>query len=305
MIKPSPLQKGDFIGVAAPASPFDRAEFEKGLKTLEDLGFRVKFREDIFASQRYLAGPDERRRAELMEHFQDASVKAIVFARGGYGTLRILPRLDEKTLRSNPKIVIGYSDMTPLLTYLHQSLSWVVFHGPVVAKGMGPSFGERGRRSLLHCLTRPEPLGEVKSPPLEYLKGGSAHSPLVGGCLSVVVATLKTPYEVETAGKILFLEDVNEKPYAIDRMLTQLILAGKLDRVKGLIFGPFQNCGTDPDELKATLRDVLKDFPGPVVFGFPSGHMDDMMTIPLGLPVRLDSKKGTVDFPEGALREAA
>src|SRR4030095_1342498 len=143
MIKPGPLQKGDFIGVAAPASPFDRAEFEKGLKTLEELGFRVKFRDDIFATQRYLAGSDERRRAELMAHFEDPKVMAIVFARGGYGTLRILPDLEEKTLRKNPKIVIGYSDMTPLLTYLHQALSWIVFHGPVVAKGMGPSFGER------------------------------------------------------------------------------------------------------------------------------------------------------------------
>jgi len=304
MIKPGPLQKGDFIGVAAPASPFDRAEFEKGVKTLEELGFRVKFREDIFSTERYLAGPDERRLAELMGHFEDPKVKAIVFARGGYGTLRILPHLDEKALRRNPKIVIGYSDMTPLLTYLHQTLSWVVFHGPVVAKGMGDSFGERGRSSLLHCLTRSDSLGEVKPSSLEYLKGGFTEAPLVGGCLSVVVATLKTPYEVETAGKILFLEDVNEKPYAIDRMLTQLSLAGKLDRAKGLVFGPFQNSGTD-SELKATLKDVLKDFKGPVVIGFPSGHMDDMMTIPLGLPVRLDSKKGTVDFPEGALREAA
>jgi muramoyltetrapeptide carboxypeptidase len=302
MIKPLPLQKGDWIGVAAPASPFDRAEFEKGVKTLEGLGFRVRFREDIFSSYRYLAGSDDRRLAELKEHFADPDVKAVVFARGGYGTLRILPELPLEILRDHPKIVLGYSDMTPLLTHLSQRLSWVVFHGPVVAKGMGDTFRERGKKTLLHCLTRPEPLGEIRTPELVFLKEGRAEAPLVGGCLSLIVATLKTPFELETDGKILFLEDVNEKPYAIDRMLTHLKLAGKFNRVKGVVFGPFQNSGGSTEELKQIVTDLLKDFSGPIAFGFPSGHMEDMMTIPMGVAVELDSQRTTVNFKEGALR---
>src|SRR5262245_25642431 len=161
LIKPLPLQKGDWIGVAAPASPFDRTEFEKGVKNLEDLGFSVRFREDIFSSERYLAGSDARRLSELKEPFLDPAIEALRFARGGYCTLRILPELPLETLRNHPKIVIGYSDMPPLLTHLAQTLSWVVFHGPVVAKGMGDTFRERGKKALLHCLTSPKPLGEV------------------------------------------------------------------------------------------------------------------------------------------------
>lgn len=300
MIKPKPLQKGDTIGIAAPASPFDRAEFEKGLQAIENLGFKAKYREDIFSAQNYLAGPDSRRVSELIQYLKDPEVKALFFARGGYGSLRILPELDPQDIERSTKIVMGYSDMTPLLTYLHQRLHWVVFHGPVVAKAMGDSFGERGKNSLLRTLSHPEALGEIRSPELIYLKPGKARAILVGGCLSLVIATLKTPYELETDDKILFLEDVNEKPYKIDRMLTQLKLAGKLNRVRGIVFGPFQNSG-EGDEVKQVILDVLKDYSIPLAFGFPSGHMDDMMTIPLGVEVEMDSSKGSVNFVEGAL----
>jgi muramoyltetrapeptide carboxypeptidase len=282
MIKPKALQKGDTIGIAAPASPFDRLEFEKGLKTIENLGFTPRFREDIFSTHRYLAGDDSRRISELIQHLTDPEVKALFFARGGYGTLRILPHLDLQKLKTNTKIVMGYSDMTPLLTYLHQQLHWVVFHGPVVAKGMGDSFQERGKNSLLRSLTHRDALGEIRSPDLIFLKPGRARGVLVGGCLSLIIATLNTPYEVDCDGKILFLEDVNELPYKIDRMLTQLKLAGKYKKVKGIIFGPFKNSGKDPEEVKEVILDVLRDEKFPVAFGFPSGHMEDMMTITLG-----------------------
>jgi muramoyltetrapeptide carboxypeptidase len=301
MIKPPPLQKGDLIGIAAPASPFDRIEFEKGVQTLQNLGFQVRFRDDIFSSHRYLAGEDCRRIDELMGYFTDPKVKAIVFARGGYGTMRILPRLDFDRIARTPKIVIGYSDMTPLLIYLHQHFSWAVFHGPVVAKGMGDQFKNRGKNSLLHALTKPTSLGEVKNEGLAYLKKGKANAPLIGGCLSMIIANLKTPYEIDTEGVILFLEDVNEKPYKIDRMLTQLRLAGKFEGVKGLVFGPFQNHGGSPKEVEEVILDVLADLKIPIVFGFPSGHMDDMMTIPMGVEVELDSEKNSVNFLEGAL----
>ena len=301
MLKPKPLQKGDTIAVAAPASPFDRLEFEKGVQAVENMGFKAKFRDDIFSTQDYLAGPDSRRISELNRHLTDPDVKALFFARGGYGTMRILPQLDLKKIERTTKIVMGYSDMTPLLAYLHQQLHWVVFHGPVVAKAMGDSFRERGKNSLFRALTDPEPLGEIRTPDMVYLKQGRARGVIVGGCLSMVIATLKTPYEWETDNKILFLEDVNEKPYAIDRMLTQLKLAGKLDKVRGLICGPFRNSGGQGDEVKQVMSDVMKDYDIPIVFGFPSGHMDDMMTIPLGVEVELDSEKVSVNFLEGAL----
>ncbi|MFO1518107.1 MAG: LD-carboxypeptidase [bacterium] len=302
MIKPTPLQKGDTIGIAAPASPFDRAEFEKGIQALTHLGFRTKYREDLFSTQRYLAGSDARRSTELLQHFADPEVKAIFFARGGYGTARLLPYLSDASLKPYPKIVMGYSDMTTLLLHLHQRFSWVVFHGPVVAKGMGDGFGERGRKSLLRALCNPEPLGEIRDDSILYLKEGKARGILVGGCLSILVTDLKTPEELNTAGKILFLEDVNEKPYAIDRMLTHLKRAGKFEKTKGLVFGPFQNSGHSPEEVKAVIEDVLEDLKIPIVFGFPSGHMDDMMTIPFGVEVELDSTQGSVRFVEGALQ---
>ncbi len=303
MIKPLPLQKGDTIGIAASASPFDRSELEKGIQTLKNLGFQVKFREDLFSQDRYLAGSDKRRADELMELILDPEVKAIFFARGGYGTVRLMSLLHESEVQSHPKIILGYSDLTTLLTYLYQKFSWIVFHGPVIAKGMGDSFGERGKNSLIRCLTDPSPLGEVHTSEMKYLKEGKAQGQLIGGCLSILLSHLKTPYELDTEGKILFLEDTHEAPYKIDRMLTQLKLAKKLDRVSGIVFGPFEKSGASPEEIEQVILDVLSDFEIPMVFGFPSGHLENMMTIPFGVKVELDHQKGSVCFLEGALEK--
>lgn len=301
LIKAKALQKGDTIAIAAPASPFDREEFLKGVKLLESLGFKVKYREDIFSKNRYLAGTDERRAAELMEHFCDPEVKALLFARGGYGCQRLIPLLEGNEIRKHPKIVLGYSDITTLLIYLQQSFSWAVFYGPVVAKAMGDSFGERGKSALLKCLTQAQPFGEVPKKGIRFIRPGRCEAPWVGGCLSLVAANLKTPYELDTQGKILFLEDINEKPYAIDRMLTHLRLAGKFDKIEGFVFGPFQNSGESDEELIAVILDVLKGIDVPIAFGFPSGHVDDMLSIPLGVRARLDAGKNSIEFVEGAL----
>lgn len=303
MIKPEALKKGDTIALAAPASPFDREEFDKGVKTLESLGFTVIYRDDIFSKNRYLAGSDERRAQELMEHFTNPKVKAIFFARGGYGTQRLIPLLHEKDIKLHPKIVMGYSDITTLLIYLYQKFSWVVFQGPVVAKGMGDTFQERGKESLLQALTLSAPLGKVEDPQIRFIREGEAQAPLVGGCLSLLIANLKSSYELNTEGKILFLEDINEKTYAIDRMLMHLRLVGKFDKVKGFIFGPFQNSGESDEEVIATILDVLKGIDVPIAFSFPSGHVENMLTIPLGINVNLNSKNRSIDFVEGALKE--
>ncbi len=300
MKKPLSLQKGDTIAIAAPASPFDRTEFEKGIKLLKSLGFNVVFRDDIFSKERYLAGSDERRAAELMEHFCNPHVKAIFFARGGYGCQRLIPLLKEEEIKKHPKIVMGYSDITTLLIYLYQKFSWVVFHGPVLAKAMGESFQERGKNSLIKTLSDSKPLGKISDEKMRFLREGKAQAPMLGGCLSILISNLKSDYELNTDGKILFLEDTNEKPYAIDRMLTQLKLLGKFDKVKGFVFGPFQNSVENEKEIIAVILDVLKDIEVPLLFGFPSGHLDNMLTIPLGVNVELDSSKPSIEFTEGA-----
>lgn len=299
-VKPKALHLGDTIGIAASASPFDAEEFEKGLKTLREMGFKVKFREDIFSKKSYLAGTDQRRAQELRELFLDSEVKAILFARGGYGTLRILPLLKSSVLQENPKIVLGYSDMTSFLNFLIQKFSWTVFHGPVVAKGLGDTFKEEGKNSLLKALTSPQALGEF-SQGISYLKNGTAQGTLVGGCLSILNSTLQTPFEIETENKILFLEEVNEPLYKIDRLLTQLKLAGKLRGLKGLLLGAFRNCGEKTD-LQNLILETFADQDLPIVWGFPSGHVENMLCLPLGIEVGLNSAKNTVNFLEGALR---
>ncbi len=301
MIRPSPLRKGDLIGIAAPASSFDPLEFQKGVQTLELLGFRLHFREDIFSKERYLAGSDERRAEELNELFGNPKIKAIFFARGGYGTQRIIPLLNPDLISKNPKIVMGYSDITTLLIYLYQRFSWVTFHGPVVAKAMGDSFQERGQRSLVRTLMNPDRLGEIKPEGMIYLQEGKARGVLVGGCLSLILSSLKTSYELAFSDKILFFEDVNEPLYKIDRMFTQLRMSGKLLRVRGIVFGPFSGSGEKNLEVQELLLEVLKGLEVPIIFGFPSGHLEDMMTIPLGVEVELDSKKGSINFLEGGV----
>ncbi len=304
MIKPSSVQPGETIGIVAPASSFDVDEFHKGIRCLENLGFRVRYREDIFSKYKYLAGTDERRAAELMDFFTDPSIKAILCARGGYGTSRLLPLLDFDQIKKFPKVLIGYSDISLLLLALQQSLSWVVFHGPVVAKTMGEDWKFEDQASFFHCLTNSAPLGEVRRSELVYLNEGCAKGVLTGGCLSIMCSSLGTPYEIEPENKILFLEEVNEKPYAIDRMLTQLKLSGKFRNLRGIVFGPFKNSGLSTRELQEFLIEVLGFVDFPVVFGFPSGHLESLMTIPFGVEVELDSKTGAINFVEGALLNA-
>lgn len=305
LILPPPLQSGDRIGIAAPASPFDRLEFEKGVQTLQDLGFAVYYRDDIFEKNRYLAGNDMRRASELAELFANPSLKAILFARGGYGTQRILPLLDADLIRRNPKVVIGYSDLTSLLLYLQKKCSWIVFHGPVVAKGLGDGFQERGKSSLWKALTRSNALGPISTAPMRWLKPGVCTGVLTGGCLSLVIASLKTDWEIETEGRILFLEDANEKPYQIDRMLTHLLLAGKLEGVRGIIFGPLHGARASESDIHAVIFDVFQKMEIPILYGFPAGHLDDMLTIPLGMPLEMSSEKKMVHFLEGSWSSTA
>jgi len=299
--KAPPLRPGDTIGIAAPASCFDREAFALGVAKLQSLGFQVRFREDIFSKKRFLAGDDTRRFTELKELLFDEQVKAIFAARGGYGAMRLLPQLDALPRDLPPKILMGYSDITSLLNFAQQRWGWVTFQGPVVAKDIGERMAVPGQASLLRSLCDPAPLGSLQSEGLVALHPGRAEGRLVGGCLSLIVCSLGTPYQLETAGNILYLEDVGEKLYSIDRMLTHLRLAGLLRDVRGIVFGPLKDAHDLPTVIMDLLLDLLADLKVPILFGFPSGHTEDSWTIPFGVRVTLDADRPALIFEEGAL----
>jgi muramoyltetrapeptide carboxypeptidase len=287
MSKPRALEKGDVIGIAASASPFDRNEFKKGIRVLKEMGFEVYHRDDIFDQTRYLAGTDKRRADELMELFASTKIKAILFARGGYGSQRIIPLLDRNLLVKHKKPIVGFSDVTALLTFLRQEFSMPTFYGPVITT-LGKDCGPLTKDSLLSALTAKEAVRELPAGNAVSLRGGRASGPLVGGCLSLINSSIGTPYELETKGCVLFIEEVGEKVYVLDRMLTQLKNAGKMNDVAGVVFGSIVLREGEEYDVKTMIMDVLNDFEGPIVMDYPAGHTNDFVTLPLGAEVALE-----------------
>jgi muramoyltetrapeptide carboxypeptidase len=265
-IVPEAARPGDTIGIVAPASAVDKDALERGCERLRGLGYRVFFFESILERSSYFAGSHERRAWELEQMFAKPFVKAIVCARGGYGCNYLLPRLKLDVIRENPKMLVGYSDATTLLTWITDQTDMATFHGPMVAK----DYAECGTMPGLRGGARIEASGT-------QIRSGEAEGVLYGGCLSLLAASLGTPYEIQTEGTILFLEDVNTKPYQIDRMLMQLKLAGKLEGVKGIVFGEMAGCRpTDAPKgfLHEVLARTLEDFAGPIGMGVRSGHVE-------------------------------
>lgn len=304
MRKPPALTPGDLIGIVAPGSPFDREAFERGIARLQALGFRVRYGPEIFQSDRYLAGKDRVRAEQIHRYFVDPEVKAIFCARGGYGSLRLIRHLAPQAIRSNPKIFMGYSDVTSLLLYLQFRCSLVAFHGPMVAADLGEDFSPQAQENLLRVLSSPQPPGEIWEPGVEVLRKGVASGPLTGGCLTLVTLSLGTPFEIQTQGSILFLEDIGESPYRIDRMLTYLRLTGKLREVKGILFGRMEGCappeGT-PYRLQAVIADALRGLRIPILYNFPAGHGGNPWVLPFGVQVTLDGNTGRMILEEGAV----
>jgi muramoyltetrapeptide carboxypeptidase len=287
-IKPPALRPGDLIGIVAPASNIKPDLLEEGCRELERLGFRTTYSPGITTVFRYFSGTVERRAAEFLEMVRNPDVRAIFCARGGYGSGRIIPYLEPELLRANPKIINGSSDITMVLSFLDRS-GLVGFHGPMVATAIRQ--GEAGYfRSLLLDVLK----GERVRFPLtntEVLRPGSAEGRLNGGCLSMVVATLGTSYEIDTAGSILIVEDQDTKPYQVDRMLTQLLQAGKFDGVQGVVFGEMLNCQQNANQgytLKEVILDVLGETAFPILYGFPTGHTSGPNAmVPFGVTARL------------------
>lgn len=300
-VKPPALRPGDTVGIVAPASNVKRSELEAGCEALQRAGYQPFYLNSILEQDLYFAGSVQRRARELQEMFAREEVRAIVCARGGYGANYLLEALDLETIKTNPKIFVGYSDLTTLLTYFADVAGLVTFHGPMVAKDWAHEGGVdlASWRSALGGAAAWELSFEARSG-VSSLVEGAAEGILYGGCLSLLVASLGTPYEIKTAGTILFLEDLAAKPYQIDRMLMQLKLSGKLDGVRGIIFGEMRDCVQNANQ-GYTLENVVLRLVGelgiPVAYGLRSGHVTaGNITLPIGVQAALTVRDGKVSL---------
>jgi muramoyltetrapeptide carboxypeptidase len=297
LVKPPALRPGDTVGIVAPASNMNRADLDAGCESLRRAGYRPFYLDSIFDQDLYFAGSVERRARELEEMFGRDEVRAIVCARGGYGANYLLKALDLEKLKAHPKIFVGYSDITTLQTYFGDAAGLVTFHGPMVAKDW---YHENGvdLPSWQAAVSGTSAWDVPVAAGVTGLIEGEAEGALYGGCLSILVASLGTPYAIQTAGTILFLEDIAAKPFQIDRMLMQLKLAGLFDQVRGIVFGEMLQCIQTPDQgytLQQVVTRIVGDLGVPVAFGVKSGHVTSgNITLPLGVQAKLTVHDGQV-----------
>jgi len=296
LVKPPALRPGDTIGIVAPASNVKQADLEAGCAALHQAGYKTFHLDSILERDLYFAGTAGRRKRELEEMFDRDDVGAILCARGGYGANHLLQELDWKKIANHPKIFVGYSDITCLLTHFVDS-GLVAFQGPMAAKDWAHADGVN-LESWIAALTQTAPWDVRINNGVVALAEGEAEGRLYGGCLSSLVASLGTAYEIKTDDTILFLEDIGAKPYQIDRMLMQLKLAGKLENVRGLIFGEMIDCIQAANQ-DYTLQEVIMRIVGelniPVAYGLKSGHVtSDNITLPLGVKAKLQVEKERV-----------
>jgi muramoyltetrapeptide carboxypeptidase len=297
--RPRAIRPGARLAIAAPAGPIDPEALARGRKALERLGFETVVRDDILDRDGYLAGSDERRAAELMQHVRDPDIDAILCARGGYGCHRIVAALDPEAFRAAAKPLVGYSDITTLLLWQRRRAGLIGLHGPMLERPSGLE-GESAS-ALVRMLQGTGPLPRYVG---ESLASGWAEGRLVGGSLSLCVASLGTSWELDTRDAILMLEDVTELPYRVDRMLQQLRAAGKLERVAGVALGGFTDCEDErhPEwPMRRLFEELLGGLGVPVVLGLPFGHVDDNRPWPVGGRAALDGARGELELLESAV----
>jgi muramoyltetrapeptide carboxypeptidase len=291
MRKPRALVRGDRVAVVAPASPFARDEFDSGLAELRRLGFEPVYDDSVFARRRYVAGDPRLRAAAIRAAWRDPSIAGVIGVRGGYGSAQLLPLLDVDEMREHCKAFIGYSDLTAMLTFLTTTLGMVAFHGPMLAGRLGRGAGGYDEQSFMAAVSRREPMGELSPPSLDVIHPGEAAGPLYGGTLTQLLASLGTPCAFDPPeGYVLFLDEVGERPYRLDRMVTQLVQTGLLAQATAVVIGELPRCDEPSGDLTArsVMADLFGDFPGPVIIGFPSGHTSGpAMTLPLGVRARV------------------
>jgi len=309
-IKPKRLRKGDLIGIISPAStPDDLTRINSGTQYIEKLGYNVLVGSNVGKNHGYLAGTDEERLADLHSMFKNKNVKAIMCVRGGYGTPRLLDKIDYKLVRKNPKIFVGYSDITALQMAFLQKANLVTFAGPMLAVDFHDNVSPFTEEFFWRLVTSNKKVGRIKNPNNEkiyYLKKGSAVGQIVGGNLALLVSLMGTQYFPDIRNKILLLEDTGEAPYRLDRLINQLRIAKVFDKVKAVVLGAFTDCKElDPTKKTLTLGEVIEDYfsrlKKPAVYNFQHGHIKDNVTVPFGIRVKLNATKGFIEIVEGAV----
>lgn len=308
---PRKLSKGDTISLICPASSVTKSQLELAVKQVTSLGFKVKLGQFVEAQDGFLAGTDEQRIQDLHNAFKDPEVNGIWCVRGGYGTTRILPHLDYSLIRKHPKILIGYSDITALFQGIYQETGLIGFHGPVAIS----TFSDYSVQHLISTLTQKQDEQVIKLAPQEnptvynkalIIKPGVAEGKLTGGNLALLSALCGTKFQPDYKGKLVFIEDIGEKPYRIDRMLTQIFQATNLNQAAGIIFGIFENCDAGNSHHSWTLLETLKNqtqaFDGPVFYGFSFGHVDHQCVLPIGVKARFDSDRRTLTLLESPVQ---
>ena len=297
IIRPAALRQGDKIGLIAPASSFNRERFLPAATACARWDTSRCMQQNIFDRDIYFAGSVERRTHEFQEFWRRDDIAALICVRGGYGSNYLLEKLDYGMFAARPKILLGCSDITSLLTAIHDRTGLVGFHGPMVAKDIADgTFDEASWKNALQGAAS----WSVPTAGVEVLRTGKAAGRLYGGCLSMLVASLGTPFEIQTDGGILFIEDIGEKPFRIDRMLMQLRLAGKLEKVRGFVFGEMLDCAPPKGEtytLQQIIMRVLEPYNVPIVYGLKSGHVTTgNITLPIGVQAELGAEGADVSL---------
>lgn len=291
--KPRALAPGDRIAIVAPASAFAEDEFHAGVAELTRLGFVPVHETTVFERRRYTAGTPQVRADALRRAWADPDVAGIMAVRGGYGSVQLLPLLQPSDFAGPAKVFIAYSDNTSLLTWLTLTCGVVTFHGPMLAGRLARGETAYDRDTLLRSVARAAPAGRITHPAIEVLRQGEASGMLIGGTMTQLAASLGTPYAFDPPeGCVLFLDEIGERPYRIDRLLTQLRLAGILDRAGALVFNEMPGCDepSGAPRIREVVADLTADFAGPILFGLPSGHTASvMLTIPFGVTARVDT----------------
>ena len=294
--KPPRLKPGARIGIVAPGGCVESNALLQGIEAIAAEGFEVELGAGIYGRKGYLAGDAAQRAEDLISYFRRPDIDAIFCARGGFGSVQLLPHLRSE-LKEFPKIFAGYSDITILLNWFYQTCGMVTFHAPMVAEDIARGLSDQARAHFWRVLC-----GEIDNWSVRLdapVRPGVVEAEMVGGCLSMLVTTLGTPYEIDPRGKLLFMEDVGERPYRLERMLTHLKMAGKLEHVAGVVLGDFTRCEDDgPRDILEIVAELFEDAPYPVVMGMPAGHGQENLALPFGARMRLDGGNSTLALIE-------
>lgn len=305
-LKPKRLKQGDTIGIVAPASPIrSKSHFRQAVRALEDWGYKIKVGKHVYEQRGYMAGTDEQRATDLNAMFKDEEVAAIIVTNGGYGSARIIDMLDFDVIKNNPKIFVGFSDITSLHIAIQKYTGLVTFHGPGMVKFNPADLSYYSKDHLFKAIASEDPVGEIKVADSKHwvdtIHPGEVRTEIVGGNLALICASLGTPYEIDTKGKILLMEDWNLEPWMFDNYVNQLSIADKLQDAAGIVIGeclhtdPVFHAGsgiTGSLKLEEIFDDFIKPLKKPSIYGLPLGHSRDMATVPLGAEAYLDATNG-------------